>query len=305
MASTLTLSDLGEDAVVRRLTALLPLAARSVTIGPGDDCAAVAIPGSSDFELLKADSVVEGVHFGAADDMQRVGWKALCRAISDIAAMGGIPVHALVTLAAMPTTPWHRLQGLYEGLAKAAAAYDVSIVGGETGKTSGPMVCTIFLTGRVAVADCVTRSGGRPGDVLFVTGRLGGSLASGRHLDFKPRLQEGCWLAAHHFPSAMMDLSDGLAADAPRLAFASQCGVTLNPDAVPVNVGCSQTQAFCEGEDFELLLAVAPEKVDALNAGWKNAFPEVPLTAVGLLTGPENGCTPSEIFKKGGYDHFQ
>lgn len=305
MASTLTLSDLGEDAVVRRLTALLPPAFPSVRIGLGDDCAAVEIPGSTQLELLKADSVVEGVHFAADEDMQRVGWKALCRAISDVAAMGGIPVHALVTLAAKPSTPWHHLQRLYEGLAKASAAYGVSVVGGETGKTSGPMVCSIFLTGRVEVADCVTRSGGRPGDVLFVTGRLGGSLASGRHLDFKPRLEEGRWLAEHHFPSAMMDLSDGLAADAPRLALASQCGVAVTLETVPCNAGCSQTQAFCDGEDFELLLAVAPEKVEVLKSGWGKIFPEVLLTAVGFLTEPGNGFTPSEIFTKGGYDHFQ
>ncbi|RFC46065.1 MAG: thiamine-monophosphate kinase [Verrucomicrobia bacterium] len=305
MAASLTLSDLGEDAVVRALTALLPEAVQSVPLGPGDDCAAVAIAGSDEVELLKADSVVEGVHFLAGEDMRRVGWKALCRAISDIAAMGGLPLHALVTIAAAPSMQMLDLLAFYEGITKAAASHGISIVGGETGKTTGPLVCSIFLTGKVRASECVTRGGGRPGDVLFVTGLFGGSLASGRHLDFKPRLEEGRWLATHHFRSAMMDVSDGLAADLPRLALASKCGVSLAPERLPRHAGCSVEEALCEGEDFELLLAVPAQKVEGLKRDWRRAFPLVCLTDIGSLTEADKGCTPSGIFTKGGYDHFQ
>jgi thiamine-monophosphate kinase len=103
----------------------------------------------------------------------------------------------------------------------------------------------------------------------------------------------------------MMDLSDGLAADVPRLAFASDCGVVISPETVPCHSGCSLIEACCDGEDFELLLAVAPEKVASLKSEWEKVFPHVLLTTVGFLTEPGHGCTPKEIFKKGGYDHFQ
>lgn len=305
MAASLTLHDLGEEAVVRGLIDLLPASGQLVLTGPGDDCAVVRLSGTTDVQLLKVDSVVEGVHFNPEEDMLRVGWKALCRAISDIAAMGGTPVHALITLAMKPSVPWSRVRLLYEGILKAASAYEVSIVGGETGKTLGPLVCSVFLTGKVSANDCVLREGGRPGDVLFVTGRLGGSLTSGRHLDFCPRLREGQWLALHHYPSAMMDVSDGLGIDVQRLARASKCGVLLCPEAIPCNDGCTIQQALSDGEDFELLLAVPAERVEALCGAWKDAFPRVPLSRVGNLTELDRGCTPHEIFIKGGYDHFQ
>lgn len=305
MAAPLTLHDLGEEAVVRGLVDLLPASGQLVLTGPGDDCAVVRLLDAKDVQLLKVDSVVEGVHFNSEEDMLRVGWKALCRAISDVAAMGGTPVHALITLAVQPSVPWSRVRLFYEGILKAASVYEVSIVGGETGKTSGPFVCSVFLTGKVSANDCVLRAGGRPGDVLFVTGRLGGSLASGRHLDFCPRLREGQWLASRRFPSAMMDVSDGLGVDVQRLARASKCGVELYPESIPCHNGCTIQQALSDGEDFELLLAVPPERVEALCGAWKEAFPGVPLSRVGNLTELERGCTPHEIFIKGGYDHFQ
>lgn len=305
MASPLTLQDLGEDAVVQGLVEMLPTGAFDVLRGPGDDCAAVTIPESCRVQLLKADSVVEGIHFEPDEDMKRVGWKALCRAISDIAAMGGIPKHALVTIAANPKMPWGRLERLYLGITKAAQHHSISVVGGETGKTCGPLVCSIFLSGSIAAKDLVSRSGGRPGDVLFVTGLLGGSLANGKHLDFEPRLKEGQWLAEHHFPSAMMDLSDGLAMDAPRLARASGCGLDFATNNIPCAPGCSWEQAMGDGEDFELLIAVPAAKVESLNQEWKEAFPNVLLTKVGCLTEPDRGYLPREIFTEGGYDHFQ
>ncbi len=308
MAAPLTLADLGEDAVVKRLTSLLPESRGDVLLGPGDDCALVEVSGAEHHVLLKADSVVEGVHFTSEERMERVGWKALCRAISDIAAMGGWPAHALITLAASPSTSIERLDALYKGLAKAATAYGVSVVGGETGKTTGPLVCTVFLTGYVEPRVCVRRSGGSPGDVLLVTGKLGGSLASGHHLDFEPQLEAGRWLAKNGFPSAMMDLSDGLAADALRLARASGCGLALDVKALPCRPGCGVAAALHDGEDFELLLAVAPERVGELLERWQSAFPNLALTSVGCLQDKAAGVYPAEIFQEGGksgYDHFQ
>lgn len=305
MAPPLTLADLGETAVVDRLVRLLPATSPSVLTGPGDDCAVIQNIPNEFLTLLKADSVVEGVHFLSGEKMHRVGWKALCRAVSDIAAMGGRPLHAVIAMAAKAETPWQQLEDFYSGIVSAAETYHLTIVGGETVKTSGPFVCSVFLTGTVAPQHCILRSGGRPGDVLLVTGRLGGSLVSGRHLDFTPRLEEGQWLAKHEGTHAMMDLSDGLAADAPRLAIASMCGLTIDVELIPRNENCEVEQAVGDGEDFELLVAVEASRVPALLCEWNATFPQLSLSVVGRLTELAEGFHPVEIFKNRGYDHFQ
>lgn len=294
-----TLADLGEDRLVATLTHDLPRHA-GVLVGAGDDCAVIGRPRDVRWQLLKTDAVVEGVHFLPSEDTRRVGWKALCRAISDIAAMGGTPEHALITLAAPATTPVDRAIALYAGLRRAARKYGVSIVGGETSRSPGPLFLNIALTGWVERKHCVLRSGGRPGDVLYVTGRLGGSLA-GKHLNFTPRVEEAHWLVTHFKPRAMMDLSDGLAADLPRLAAASHCGYAIDEARLPLSRGCTPAQAMSDGEDFELLFALPARSAAALEQAWKKRFPRLALTRIGHLLHPSSHVLhPS----RHGYDHF-
>jgi thiamine-monophosphate kinase len=294
-----TLAELGEDRVVALLTQDLA-SAGDVLVGPGDDCAVIGRPRDKRWQLLKTDAVVEGVHFLPPDDPRRVGWKALCRAISDIAAMGGVPAHALVTLVAPAETPVSRVKALYAGLRKGAHTYGVAIVGGETSRSPGPLFLSIALTGWVERTRCVLRSGGRPGDLLYVTGRLGGSRA-GKHLNFQPRLEEARWLATHFKPHAMMDLSDGLGADLPRLAAASRCGYTIDESSLPRTRGCTVAQAINDGEDFELLFAIAPHLAVRLENAWKMRSPRLPLTRIGSLLHPSSLILhPSP----GGFDHF-
>jgi thiamine-monophosphate kinase len=295
------LADLGEDAVVAAITRKLRVGA-DVRHGAGDDCAVVGGPRDRIWRLLKTDVVVEGVHFLAAAEADRVGWKALCRAISDIAAMGGTPEHALVTVALAAETPMAWLENLYRGLRRAADRFGVSIVGGETSRSPGPAFINVALTGCVERKNCVLRSGGRAGDALYVTGRLGGSLR-GKHLDFTPRLAEATWLVTHHLPHAMMDLSDGLAADLPRLASASQCGFELDDARIPRTPGSTTAEALSDGEDFELLFAVAPNTVDKLQRAWKRKFPRLPLTRIGSLTA-KTRRTPALPNRIHGHDHF-
>ncbi|MCX7868816.1 MAG: AIR synthase-related protein, partial [Terrimicrobiaceae bacterium] len=145
------------------------------------------------------------------------------------------------------------------------------------------------------------RSGGRPGHYLYVTGRLGGSLAR-KHWAFKPRLAEGQWLLAEGLPSAMMDISDGLAADLPRLAGASGCGYSLDLASIPRSRGASLEAALGDGEDYELLLAVPPARARRLESGWKANFPGVELTKIGELT----ACGRIQpVNLVGGFDHFR
>ncbi len=292
-----TLRELGEDAFLRHLLPRLPLGAE-VVAGAGDDCAVVRGPGKGELLLLKTAAVVEGVHFTADTPPQLVGRKALARVLSDVAAMGGRPGQALVTLAAPPKTPAVWVERLYEGLCDLARRYGVSVVGGETTRAKQRLV-SVTLTGTVKARSWVARGGGKAGDALLVTGRLGGSLR-GRHLRFEPRVEEGQWLAANARLHAMMDLSDGLAKDLPRLAGMAGLGFEVDYDRLPRHRGCSVEQAWGDGEDYELLLAVPAKAVARLLKKWATIFPELPLTTVGRLVKPDGGKKAPE----GGWDAF-
>ncbi len=295
------LSELGEDAVVRALIRGLPLG-ENVILGAGDDCAVLGRKTDEWWRLAKTDAVIEGVHFLPGEKPERVGWKALCRAISDIAAMGGIPEHALVTLGVSASVELAWVKGLYSGLRKAARRFGVGIVGGETCRSPGGTFINVALSGRVQQAFCAMRSGGEMDHWIYVTGLLGGSLA-GKHLDFIPRIAEAQWLVAHHRPTAMMDLSDGLGADLPRLAAASGCGFELWPLSIPCTKGCTPVNAMNDGEDFELLFTIAPRTAEALEKAWKKKFPKLPLTRIGRFTRqPARG---RGVLSASGYDHFK
>lgn len=291
------LSDLGEEEVVRRLVAQLTPGSE-VLIGPGDDCAAVSLGGGK-VELLKTDCLVEGVHFLPETPPSKVGWKAISRTFSDFAAMGGWPSHVLITVALPSDRPVSWVEGLYRGMNKCTAQYGAAIVGGETSSVplGNAAVISVAATGSVRRKQLVRRSGGRPKDAIYVTGRLGGSLG-GRHLNFSPRLEEARWLVDNFPLRAMMDLSDGLARDLPRLAEASECGFTLEEDALPRHRGCSVAQALGDGEDYELLFTLSPPSAKRLEEEWNAHFPTVKLTRIGELT--EDG----QEKLAGGWEHF-
>jgi thiamine-monophosphate kinase len=293
----MNLGSINEDALVKRLLTGSPLGKRTV-LGPGDDCAAIRQPGSKELLLLKTDCVVEGVHFLREHAPAQVGWKALCRALSDIAAMGGTPQSALITIFSPSDRPVAYWRNFYKGLNRAAERYQVGIVGGETSRASQVAVA-ITVTGGVPANQLLTRSGGQPGDRLFVTGKLGGSI-KGHHLRFTPRMEEGSWLAREKLPSAMMDLSDGLGSDLPRLASASHCGYQVDLAAVPRNRGCDAKQAVSDGEDYELLLAVPERRCARLQESWARMFPSLPLTEIGQLTTEKK----SGDLLPTGYEHF-
>ncbi len=282
-----TVASLGEEALVARLVAGLPAGA-GLVVGAGDDCAVVE-SGNGEWLLLKTDSLVESIHFLPGTDPVQVGRKAMNRALSDIAAMGGWPAHALVSLAVESDRSLSEVEGWYTGLIEAATAFDCGIAGGETTRLPFPgAVLTLSMTGTVAPTECVFRSGASPGDLIVVTGLLGGSFASGRHLTFTPRLREARWLATHHKPTAMMDLSDGLGSDLPRLAAASAAGYRVESATLPCHVGTSCEAAIGDGEDYELLFTITPERIAGLLADWSNVFPETPLTVIGEITAQDS-----------------
>lgn len=282
-----------EDRLLRSLLRGLE-AGPDLLVGPGDDCAVVRAARAN--SLLKTDCVVEDVHFLRSQDPARVGWKALCRPLSDIAAMGGVPGQALITVLTPTDVDPEYWKAFYRGVRRAARRFGVDVAGGEISRQPGGIAVSVALTGSMGGVRPVLRSGGRCGDRLFVTGRLGGS-AGGHHLDFVPRLAEGRWLAGQAGASAMMDLSDGLASDLPRLARASGCGFRVRLSSLPRRRGATVRQALGDGEDYELLFSIPARRVARLSQ-WP--FPGTPLTEIGEL-GPE-GEVPADW--PAGWDHF-
>ncbi|HEY8961811.1 MAG TPA: thiamine-phosphate kinase [Luteolibacter sp.] len=294
------LHGVSEDALIERLVRLVPCDP-SPAAGPGDDCAVVDMGKGGQLQLLKTDAMVEGIHFLPDAPPRKVGWKAIARVISDFAAMGGRPERFLVTVALPATWPLARIEGIYRGMGDCLKAYAAVLAGGETSRVpeGSAAVISIAATGSVDRKHLTLRSGGKPGDLIAVTGKLGGSLG-GRHLTFNPRVDEAAWLVEHLRPTAMMDLSDGAAKDLPRLAAASGCGFELNQEAIPRHRGCTVEQALGDGEDFELLFTLSPKRWNEHAAAqWKAAFPKLPLTIIGRLV------PPGESAKlEGGWDHF-
>ena len=278
------LRELGEDRLIAQLVARLKTG-KGVIAGPGDDCAVVRTPNENRFLLLKTDCVVERVHFQPNDPPAAVGWKAMARALSDFAAMSGLPQFALATLIVSADRDARWAKEIYRGLQRAAARFGVTIVGGETSGTDGPAVISVAAVGFVEKNRWVSRRGGKAGDALFVTGRLGGSMRR-KHFSFIPRIEEARWLTANFRIHAMMDLSDGLGTDLPRLATASRLGFEMNGNALPRNRGCSIEQAISDGEDYELLFALAPNDANSLQKKWGTKFRELPLTQIGRFHQP-------------------
>jgi thiamine-monophosphate kinase len=296
----MNLRALGED---RLLDQLLPSLRRNaaVVLGAGDDCAIVESGKPGLLTVLKTDCLVEEIHFARSTPPALVGWKAMARPLSDFAAMSGVPQFALITLIvpARRTISWVRQ--LYRGIDKAARAFDVAVAGGETSNIKGPAVISISLSGFVERRRWVGRAGGKAGDELFVTGRLGGSLR-GHHLKFVPRIAESRWLTKNFRIHAMMDLSDGLGTDLPRLARASHVGFEVDEGALPLNRGCTIREAVSDGEDYELLFAISPKDSRSLLTRWRRKFPKLPLTRIGQLNSTF-GIRHSAFPK--GYVHFQ
>ncbi|QDU62328.1 Thiamine-monophosphate kinase [Planctomycetes bacterium Pan216] len=236
-------------------------------VGIGDDTAVVT-KGSSDL-VVTCDMLVEGVHFDLSQCTPAdVGRKAMNVNLSDIAAMAAHPRWAVVAVALPRDRGRGLAEGVYEGLSAAAERFGVTLIGGDTNSTPNGLVVSVTLIGEVTEKGAVLRSGAKPGDVLCVTGPLGYSL-DGKHLAFTPRVREALLLHERYELHAMIDLSDGLASDLFHLTDESGCGAILEADAIPIRSGPADDRsplehALGDGEDFELLFALAEEEAKKL-----------------------------------------
>ncbi|MBL9032493.1 MAG: thiamine-phosphate kinase [Phycisphaerae bacterium] len=270
-----------------------------VVAGPGHDCAVVdaGADGGGSRLLLKVDQVVMGRHVRPGTPVDLIGRKAVARAVSDIAAAGGRPLAALAG-AVVPSA--FDADGLFDAVFQWAAHWGCPLVGGDISGGS-EMAVSIAVVGLPhATRGPVLRSGARPGDEVWVTGRLGGSYDAatglGRHLTFEPRLAEAAWLcdALGEGLRAMMDLSDGLGRDAARLARASGVRVRVEAGTLPSHEGVDWRRAMRDGEDYELLFVVGAGASErwrrtAEAAGGRTPT-GVPLTRIGRMEAGQGAC---------------
>lgn len=313
-APAASVAALGERRLIGEIRRWLGDASPRAPFGIGDDCAVVPSRGRT--MLITTDPVIHGKHFDDSVPARAVGAKLLKRNLSDIAAMGGRPVAAVLSLALAPETSTAWLRQFYQGIATEARRFRVRIVGGDI--TQGPAgFFGAFLTlhGEAGGPRLATRTGARAGDFLYVTGRLGGSLL-GHHHRFTPRLAEGAWLARRPELRAMMDLSDGLAKDLGSLTTAG-LAPALDAAAIPVSAAArtlarrsgrsALAHALGDGEDYELLIVVRGDASTArLERAWAARFPRLRLTRLGRFV--RAGAVPAtalELSGHHGYEHLR
>ena len=328
-----TVGELGETALIARIADRLD-APRGGEVWSGDDAAVVA--SSERGMVLTTDMIVEGVDFELATFLPAdIGWKAIAVNLSDVAAMGGIPRRVLVSLSLRADIRLDVFDGMLTGMLECCRAFDVDLVGGDL-STATEVVVGVTAVGEPPPGGAVLRSGARPGDVIGVTGCLGGAAAglaalrSGAHRPTDvssavsrqrrpmPRVREGPAVAAAG-ATAMIDISDGLAVDLWRMMDASGTGCRISPDAIPLDpsvgdplaphatLGLDPLElALTGGEDFELLFAIPADSWDRAAAGV--SVLGTPITRIGEVTADAErtiGDDRLEEWKERGWEHLR
>jgi thiamine-monophosphate kinase len=317
------LSDRGEANVIVRIRELLAEVTLPSPYGMGDDCAVLPMApacADSSFGLATVDAVTLGDHFTQSCPSELVGRKLVHRNVSDIAAMGGVPKWALLTILSGANLRMDWLDGFIGGVRTAALGFGMHIVGGDISALPAGMF-SAALTVYGHAGKPILRTTAKDGDAIWVTGELGGSRL-GHHLSFSARIKEGLWLVQQVEPTAMMDISDGLAKDLPALLPAG-CIAALETNKIPISKAAfvqadnqfdnALRAAFCDGEDYELLFC-APQGADAWLGLWQQTFPQTPISCIGhiqtatpdvvadgLLIDAASGMPLTQIK---GYEHF-
>lgn len=297
----MNLKSLGEFGLIKRIKNQIKTDS-SVIQGIGDDCA-VLKSSSRKYQLYTSDMIVEGVDFTEQDDRILVGRKALAICVSDMAACAGIPRHCLVSLGLSPKTKVEEVDRIYKGLNLIAREFKVNIVGGDISKAP-KLTIDVSLLGDVEKKNLVLRSGARPGDIIFVTGSFGGSI-KGKHLSFIPRLKEARYLVSNFKINSMIDASDGLRSDLGHILEESKVGAVIYEDLIPISPWAgSLKNAFCDGEDFELIFTVGLKDARKLKSSGRGFIP------IGEIVAEKFGVTlvdkkiKQKKIKFCGYSHF-
>ncbi len=332
------LSELGEEALIERIVKEhgLPVSGPGLIVGVGDD-AAVLDTGANDYIVVTTDMLIEGTHFRFdINTPYQLGWKSVAANISDIGAMGGLPTWTFVSMAFRAEMDVAFVDDLYRGMTECARRFGSMVVGGDTNAVDAESVISITQMGTVEPEHVVRRVGARPGDRILVTGRLGDSrggleLLLRYGLDeatrMHPRLAEAHLMPIPRVPEAraavqtgglraMMDLSDGLGADLPKLCKASGIGAVVYADRLPISEDLRAAAALLGkdavdlaaggGEDFELLMAVSPDGVEQVIEAIQEAT-GTRVTEIGEITdgrSVEIDRNGDRKPLKGGWEHF-
>lgn len=304
-------ASLGEVALINRIRRWLGTAAPPSPAGPGDDCA-ILRPRRGAKLLVTTDPIVWGRHFDGATSPSAAAAKLLRRNLSDIAAMGGTPRFAVLSWAIPARTSIIWLAAFHRALAREASRWGVTINGGDISSSERDLSAHMTLIGE-SRGRTLLRAGAREGDSIYVTGTLGGSIL-GRHARFEPRIEEGKWLAGQSSIRCMIDVSDGLAKELP-LITPKGCRAALDGDRVPVSPAARRLakrtgrsaleHALTDGEDFELLFAVARDaRTSRLEDLWCRRF-STPLSRIGRFVGLDEPASGGlAIEKLSGFEHF-
>ncbi len=311
-SSSDSVASLGEERLIAAIRRWLGPASPPAPHGIGDDCA--VLPPSKRQQAITVDPVIYGRHFDDHVSPRDVGAKLLKRNLSDLASMGAEPTAAVIALTLDPRVSLVWLEKFYRSLASCALKYRVPIVGGDIAQADGILAASVTLLGQATGPRLLLRTGAKPGDWIYVTGKLGGSIAS-HHFRFQPRLAEGSWLAARKETRAMIDLSDGLAKDL-RALTPAKTEPALFANAVPISRDALRlartsgrtplAHALSDGEDYELLFIVAKnaDRV-AFEHDWKRRF-KTPLSCLGhfVRTGQRPADT-IDLSQFHGYEHLR
>lgn len=308
-----------------------------VVVGIGDDCAAIK-PRKGFLLIATTDALIENIHF-KLDYIKpyQLGIKSININLSDIAAMGGIPLYALLSIAVPQNFSVKLINEFLKGVKDGAKKYKVSIIGGNVSSSKNEFSINMTVLGEAEKKYMILRKGAKAGDKIFVTGYLGDSAAGleilkgvrsqkkliNKHLMPTPRLEEGRMLAIKKLATSMIDVSDGLASDMKRICEESNVGANIFTKNIPISkelkdfttsrlltpnskLQTSLDFALYGGEDYELLFTMRPERVKELTVLWKNAA--TPVGMIGKITkkginliGADGKTTP---LKKEGYNHF-
>lgn len=317
-----TISDIGEKALLERMYHILGEQPKDMLVPNGDDAAVLPARGRL---VISTDAVVADVHYHAdRTPPEAVAWKAMAGALSDLAAKAADPYAILITLAMPPKTRISWVERLYETFVERGKAWNAPVIGGDVVRAPTVMIDVVAL-GWLRTENPITFNGAMPGDGIFVTGMVGAARlglfameelvpdgvdaqtierAKNRFLRPKPRLEASAALTSLVIPTAMTDVSDGLAKDLPKMCNASSVGFKVSLNALPTMIegGTIKTEAWRGGEDYELLFTVAETDCERLIKAWNNP---IPITRIGTILPKDQGQTveglPDEV---NGFDHF-
>jgi len=307
------LKNIGEFGLIERIKAKTSVD-KSVICGIGDDAAVLRLNKNKSL-LFTSDILIEDVHFKRKDATPyQIGRKALAVNISDIAAMGGIPKYALLSVGLPSDLTLKFVDCLYLGIRKLAENFKINIVGGDT-SSGKKLIISVSLIGEVKNKELVTRSGAKKGDIIFVTGSLGMSWKN-KHLNFRPKLEEARTLVKNFRLSSMIDISDGLSSDLWQVAKASKVGAVLFENLIPLAKGVKALAkkkkknpvdlALNSGEEFELLFTLSPSEARKL----VDSNLDFPFTCIGEIIAAEHGLQLIDRHQQlrrlepGGFRHF-